>query len=160
MKLDTLEGVSVNKAIPTTKGFRVQNKNFRTTQIKNRIFVVFCCIYRQKHDATVESDYSRHPQNSSCSTGTFRTPAWLWTYAVDWQLLQQSELARKLKIEHSTDCVGILKLNRKNVPKEVKDNKLGKGEIIARRSGPVTVLKWCDKRNVTMLSAYHNAVHR
>jgi len=30
------------------------------------------------------------------------------------------ELARKLKIERSTDCVDTLKLNRKNVPKEVK----------------------------------------
>ena len=40
------------------------------------------------------------------------------------------ELGRKLKIKHSTDCVGTLKLNRKNVPKEVKD-KLEKGEIIA-----------------------------
>jgi len=67
------------------------------------------------------------------------------------------ELARKLKIEHSTDCVGTLKLNRKNVPKEVKDKKLERGEIIARHSGPVTVLKWCDKRNVTMVSTYHSA---
>jgi len=40
-------------------------------------------------------------------------------------------LARKPKIEHSTDCVGTLKLKRKNVPKEVKDKKLEKGEIIA-----------------------------
>jgi len=55
------------------------------------------------------------------------------------------ELARKLKIKHSTDCVGTLKLNRKNVPKEVKDMKLEKGEIIARHSGPITVLKWHDK---------------
>ena len=65
------------------------------------------------------------------------------------------ELARKLKIEHSTDCVGTLKLNGKNVPKEVKD-KLEKGEIIARHTGPVTVLKWRDK-NVTMVSTYHSA---
>jgi len=71
------------------------------------------------------------------------------------------ELARKLKIEHSTDCIGTLKLNRKNVPTEVKDKKLEKGEIIARHSGPVTVLKWPDKRNVTMVSTYHNAdTHR
>jgi len=67
------------------------------------------------------------------------------------------ELARKLKIEHSTDCVGTLKLNRKNVPEEVEDKKLEKGEIIARHSGPVTVLKWHDKRNVTMVSTYHSA---
>ena len=66
------------------------------------------------------------------------------------------ELA-KLKIEYSTACVGTLKLNRKNVPKEVKDKKLEKGEIIARHSGPVTVLKWHDKRNVTMVSTYQSA---
>jgi hypothetical protein len=44
-----------------------------------------------------------------------------------------------------------------NVPKEVKDKILEKGEITARHSGPVTVLKWRDKRDVTMVSTYHNA---
>jgi len=39
----------------------------------------------------------------------------------------------------------------------VKTNKLEKGEIIARHSGPVTVLKWRDKRNVIMVSTYHSA---
>ena len=67
------------------------------------------------------------------------------------------ELARKLKIKDSTDCVGTLKLNRKNVPKEVKDKKLEKEETIARYSGPVTVLKWRDERNITMVSTYHSA---
>ena len=32
-----------------------------------------------------------------------------------------------------------------------------KRENIARHSGPVTVLKLCDKRNVTMVSTYHSA---
>ena len=36
-------------------------------------------------------------------------------------------------------------------------DKLEKGEIITRYSGPVTVLKWCDKRNITMLSTYRSA---
>jgi len=67
------------------------------------------------------------------------------------------ELAWKLKIEHSTDCVRTLKLDRKNVPKEVKDKKMEKGETIARYSGPVTVLKRRDKRNVTIVSTYHSA---
>jgi len=26
-----------------------------------------------------------------------------------------------------------------------------------RHSGPVTILKWCDKRSVTMVSIYHRA---
>jgi len=67
------------------------------------------------------------------------------------------ELARKLKIENSADCVGTLKFNRNNVPKEMKNEKLEKGEIIARLSGPVTVLKWRDIRNVTMVSKYQSA---
>ena len=71
--------------------------------------------------------------------------------------MQQSRISKEVKIEHSTDCVGTLKLNRRNVPKEVKDKKLEKGEIIARHSGPVTVLKWVEKRNVTMVSKYHSA---
>jgi len=71
--------------------------------------------------------------------------------------LNNPELARKLMIEHSTDCVGILKLNRKKVPKEVKDKKLEKVETIARHSGPVTVLKWHDNSNVTLVSTYHSA---
>ena len=39
----------------------------------------------------------------------------------------------------------------------MKDKKLEKGEIIARYSGSVTVLKWRDKRNVTMVSIYNSA---
>jgi hypothetical protein len=55
-----------------------------------------------------------------------------------------------------TDCVGTLCLNRKDVPQIVKDNKLRKGEIIAPHSGPASVLKWCDQKNVTMISTYHD----
>ena len=44
-----------------------------------------------------------------------------------------------------------------DVPKEVKDMKLEKGENIARHPGPVTVLKWRDKRNVTIVSTYRSA---
>jgi len=77
----------------------------------------------------------------------------LWTD----NFFSSPELARKLKIEYSTDCVGTLKLNRKTIPKEVKHKKVEKEEIIARHSGPVTVVKWRDKRDVTVVSTYHNA---
>jgi len=71
------------------------------------------------------------------------------------------ELVRRLKIKHSTDCVGTLKLNRMDDPKVAKDKKLERGEIIARYSSPVTVLKWRDKRNLPMVSTYHSAdTHR
>ena len=78
------------------------------------------------------------------------------TLLVD-NFFSSQELARKPKFKHSTDCVGTLKLNRKNVPKEMKDMKLEKGEIISRHSGPVTVLKWHEKSAITMVSTYHNS---
>ena len=37
----------------------------------------------------------------------------------------------------------------------MKDNKLKKGELVAQHSGPVSILKWKDKREVTMISTYH-----
>ena len=112
----------------------------------NRIFVVFSSIYRPKHGPTVESDYSRHPQNSSCITGTLKPLFVRWhTLWID-NYFSSTELARKLKFENSTNCVGTLNLNRKNVSKKVEDKKVEKGEIIARHSGPVTVLKLRDKR--------------
>jgi hypothetical protein len=49
------------------------------------------------------------------------------------------ELARKLKIEHSSDSVGTLRLNRKNVPTEVKDKKLEQGEIMRMISLRISV---------------------
>jgi hypothetical protein len=54
----------------------------------------------------------------------------------------------------STDCVGTLRLNRKEVPKIVKEKKLKKGELIAQHSGPVSVVKWSDKKEVTVISTY------
>ena len=39
----------------------------------------------------------------------------------------------------------------------MKDKKQEQGEIIVRHSGPVTFLKWRDKRNATKVSTYHSA---
>jgi hypothetical protein len=63
-------------------------------------------------------------------------------------------LAQRLK-SLKIDCVGIQGLSRKNVLQKVKDKKLKKGEIVAQNSGPVSVLKWKDKKEVTMISTYH-----
>ncbi|XP_068082003.1 piggyBac transposable element-derived protein 4-like [Anabrus simplex] len=65
-------------------------------------------------------------------------------------------LAQKLK-SLKNDCVGTLCLNRKYVPKDVINTKLKKGEIIARHSDQISVLKWCDKKDVTLISTFHGA---
>ena len=63
-------------------------------------------------------------------------------------------MAQRLK-SLKTDCVGTLRLSRKDVPQRVKDKKLKKGELIAQHLGPVSVLQWRDKKDVTMISTYH-----
>jgi len=63
-------------------------------------------------------------------------------------------VAQRLK-SLKADCVGTLHLSRKDVPQRVKDKKLKKGELVAQHSGLVSVLKWKDKKEVTMISTYH-----
>jgi hypothetical protein len=89
--------------------------------------VVFSCTSRKKYSSRIEFDYSRNPQNSSYSTETSRTlvtPG--HTLQMD-NFYSSPELPRQLQIEHSTECISTLKLNRKNIPKEVKDKKLNTG---------------------------------
>jgi hypothetical protein len=57
------------------------------------------------------------------------------------------------------DCVGTLRLNRKSIPKVVKEKKLRKVKIIAQHSGPMPVLKCCDKK-ITMMSTYGDEVRK
>lgn len=56
---------------------------------------------------------------------------------------------------------GTIIANRKGLPKEIKRNKklkLAKHTVVSfRKADKVTVLAWKDKRNVFMLSTYHNA---
>ena len=37
----------------------------------------------------------------------------------------------------------------------MKEKKINKGELLAQHSGPVSVLKWKDKNDVTVISTYH-----
>lgn len=65
-------------------------------------------------------------------------------------------LAKQL-LSRKTHSVGTLRKNRKYLPKEVVSAKLKKGEIIGRENEDgIVVSKWKDKRDVLMLSTYHN----
>ena len=54
-----------------------------------------------------------------------------------------------------TDCVGTLRLSRKDVQQRVQYKELKNGEMVAQNSGPVSVLKWKGKIDMTMISSYH-----
>ncbi|KAG8238587.1 hypothetical protein J437_LFUL017936 [Ladona fulva] len=60
-------------------------------------------------------------------------------------------------LNYHTDCIRTLKLNRKNFSQRMKEKKLKKGEVFGEHSGPISVLKWSDKRKLSMMSMYHGA---
>ncbi|XP_067140293.1 piggyBac transposable element-derived protein 4-like [Centruroides vittatus] len=57
-----------------------------------------------------------------------------------------------------TDLCGTVRTNRKDVPGIIHNKKLKQGEIVAMKRGKVMILKWQDKRPVTLLSTFHNPV--
>lgn len=59
------------------------------------------------------------------------------------QLLQ--DLTKFLKLQKNY-CTGTLKLKRKYVPSRVTEQKLNTGELIVRHTGPVSVIKWNDRK--------------
>ena len=54
-------------------------------------------------------------------------------------------------INNDTDIYATVKPTRKEMPPEMKKKKLKKGEIQAFQQGKVTVMKWKDKRDVTLI---------
>jgi hypothetical protein len=66
-------------------------------------------------------------------------------------------LAETLK-QWVLDCVRTLKLNRKGVPKKAKETKLKKSEHTGQHVGPVSVIKWHDKKIMTTILTFHSNV--
>lgn len=56
-------------------------------------------------------------------------------------------------LANKTYCTGTLRLDRKNIPQDVKSAKLEKGETIARYADGILIGKWRDKRVVTYISS-------
>ncbi|XP_023228023.1 piggyBac transposable element-derived protein 4-like [Centruroides sculpturatus] len=61
-------------------------------------------------------------------------------------------------ISCQTDLCGTVRTNRRDVPGVIHNKKLEKGEIVAVQRDKVMILKWQDKRAVTLLSTFHNPV--
>ena len=57
---------------------------------------------------------------------------------------------------NSTNPVGAIGANRKGVSKDLTKLKLKKGEVTAMYGGRLMVLKWKDKKDVHMISTYHD----
>ncbi|KAJ8968616.1 hypothetical protein NQ314_002215 [Rhamnusium bicolor] len=65
-------------------------------------------------------------------------------------------LAKSL-LDSKTHLLGTLRKNRRDLPKEVMNDNLKKGEIIGKESSVgIIVAKWRDKRDVSFLSTKHD----
>ena len=66
-----------------------------------------------------------------------------------------SELFETL-CENGTDAVGTIRANKKDVPKQLIQHKLKKGELKALHNGRLMLLKWKDKKGVHIMSTFHD----
>jgi hypothetical protein len=55
-----------------------------------------------------------------------------------------------------TDSYGTVNKTRRGVPAELKSKRLRTGEVAAFRKGKITILRWRDKKEVTLLSTIHS----
>ena len=63
-------------------------------------------------------------------------------------------LFRELR-QQQTDALGTVRVNRKNMPQDLK-KPIPKGSTVERYTHDMMALKWRDKRDVAVLSTYHN----
>lgn len=60
-------------------------------------------------------------------------------------------------LTYQTDVIGTVRQNRKDLPAALKNKKLKSGEVTSFRRGKILALKWKDKKDVTMLSSFHDS---
>jgi len=75
---------------------------------------------------------------------------WMDNYYNFSSSVQVSEIVQHRLCRHHRE-------NRKAVPKKLQESKLQKDDAILEHSRPLCVLRWSDKKHVTMTSTYHVA---
>ena len=60
--------------------------------------------------------------------------------------------------DSDTDAFGTCRTNRKGMSSVLAHAKLKKGDVLAKRKGRMLAIRWKDKRDVCMLSTYHQGV--
>ncbi|XP_047141066.2 piggyBac transposable element-derived protein 4-like [Hydra vulgaris] len=60
----------------------------------------------------------------------------------------------KVLLDHNTDCIGTLRINRKQLPQDIKNAKIKTGDTLVRFDTKTNIMctKWKDKKDVHMLS--------
>lgn len=105
---------------------------------------------------TLFDDKYKHLCMSSQVVMTLMKPLLDKGYCVTTDNFYSSPELADILISRSTDTYGTIKLRRKEVPKELLLKKVKKGEIVAYQRGKVCIMKWMDKKAVSLISTIHN----
>ena len=84
---------------------------------------------------------------------------WTKGIACIWAIFIQGQNFMRNLFFHSMYACGAVCPNRRGLPKVVITAKLKKTEAVFRCTGTLLVIKWPDKRVVTVLTTIHAAVH-
>ncbi|CAH1963442.1 unnamed protein product [Acanthoscelides obtectus] len=76
-------------------------------------------------------------------------------YCITMDNFYNSPQLADLLLSKQTDVYGTVKLTRKEVPRELKDKKLKKGEVFGFQIGKVSLIKWKDKKDISLISTVH-----
>ncbi|GBM28228.1 PiggyBac transposable element-derived protein 4 [Araneus ventricosus] len=107
---------------------------------------------------TLFDDNYQHLCKSSQVVMTLMQPLLNKGYCLTTDNYYTSPELADILINRRTDIYGTLKLTRKDVPKELQKKKLKLGEICAYQRGKVCLIKWMDKKAVSLLSTIHNPI--
>lgn len=111
-------------------------------------------IYTGKN-TVLDREFSDLPMSSQVVM-TLMKPLLNKGYCLTMDNFYNSPQLADLLIGKKTDVYGTLRVSRKEVPKELKNKKLKKGEIIGFQRGKVAVMKWKDKKDVFLISTIHS----
>lgn len=128
-------------------------KSFMLCESKSGYVYQFI-IYTGK--GTIFDDNYQHLCKSSQVVMTLLKPLLNKGYCLTTDNYYTSPELADILLSHHTDIYGTLKINRKDIPKELQSKKLKRGEICAYQRGKVCIIKWMDKKIVTLLSTIHS----
>lgn len=102
-----------------------------------------------------DADYQNLPMGSQVVLSLMK-PLLCKGYCLTTDNFYTSPELADILISNKTDTYGTMKTNRKEIPPAFRSKKLKAGEIVAFQRGKVLIMRWRDKKDVTLLSTIHN----
>ncbi|XP_064639800.1 piggyBac transposable element-derived protein 4-like [Lineus longissimus] len=107
-------------------------------------------------DTEYRSEYRDNPSMGAKVVLSLAHPLLDQGYGINMDNFFSSPVLFDFLCQHETDAVGTIRSNRKGLPVQMKQKRLKKGESCEYYRGKLMALKWRDKKDVHMLSTYHN----